>query len=50
MEHIVMQRQLRWLGHVIKMSSNRLSRRVLYGELLMGLVHRVVRRSAFPTT
>jgi len=31
-----MQRQLRWLGHAIRMSSNRLPRRVLYGELLRG--------------
>jgi len=27
-----MQRQQRWLGHVIKMSFNRLPRRVLYGD------------------
>jgi len=36
MEYIVMQRQLRWLGHVIRMPANRLSRHVLYGELLQG--------------
>jgi len=31
-----MQRQLWWLGHVIRMPSNRLPRNVLYGELLRG--------------
>ena len=36
MEYIVMQRQLQWLGHVTRMPSNRLSRHVLYGELLQG--------------
>jgi len=34
-----MQRQLRWIGHVIRMPSNRLPRRVLYGELLCGRRH-----------
>jgi len=36
MEYIVMQRQLRWLGHVIRMPSNRLPLYVLYGEHLHG--------------
>ena len=36
MECTVMQRQLRWVGHVIKMSSNRLPRRVLDGQLTHG--------------
>jgi len=35
-EHLLLQRQLRWLGHVIHMPSNRLPRRLLYGELLSG--------------
>jgi len=34
-EHLLLQRQLRWLGHVILMPSNRLHRRLLY-ELLIG--------------
>jgi len=36
MEHLVMQRQLRWIGHVIRMKSNRLPRRILYSELQHG--------------
>jgi len=36
MEHLVMQRQLRWVGHVIRMQSNRLPRRILYSELQHG--------------
>ena len=35
-EHMLMQRQLCWIGHVICMPSNRLTRRLLYGELLNG--------------
>jgi len=31
-----MQRQLRWVGHVIRMLSNRLPRRILYSELQQG--------------
>jgi len=30
------ERQLRWVGHVIRMSSKRLPRRVLYGQLTHG--------------
>ena len=33
-EHLLVQRQLRWLGHVIP--DNRLPRRLLYGELSQG--------------
>jgi len=36
MEHLIMQRQLRWVGHVIRMQSNRLPRRILYSELQQG--------------
>jgi len=36
MEHLVMQRQLRWIGHAIRMQSNRLPRRILYSELQHG--------------
>jgi len=35
-EHLLLQRQLRWLGHVVRMPSNWLPRRLLYGELLIG--------------
>jgi len=35
-EHLLLQRQLRWVGHVIRMSSNRLPRRIHYGELVNG--------------
>jgi len=36
MECMVMQHQLRWVGHVIRMSPNRLPRRILYSELQEG--------------
>jgi len=36
MECMVMQRQLRWVGHMIRMSPNRLPRRLLYSELHEG--------------
>ena len=35
-KHLLLQRQLRWVGHVIRMPSNRLPRRILYGELVNG--------------
>jgi len=33
---MLLQRQLRWLGHVIRMPDNRLHRRLLYGKLTVG--------------
>ena len=36
MESIMTQHQLRWLGHVIRMPSHRLPRRILYGQLHLG--------------
>ncbi|CAJ1069722.1 LOW QUALITY PROTEIN: uncharacterized protein LOC117545945 [Xyrichtys novacula] len=33
---MITQHQLRWLGHVIRMSQDRLPRRVLYGQLHHG--------------
>ena len=35
-ESILNQHQLRWLGHVIRMPSHRLPRKVLYGQLHLG--------------
>ena len=40
LEYFLLLRQLRWLGHVIRLLTNRLPRRVLYGELLHGKRHR----------
>ena len=36
MECMVMQHQLCWVGHIIRMSPNRLPRRLLYSELQEG--------------
>jgi len=35
-ERLMLQRQLRWLDHVIRMPSNEIPRRLLSGELLLG--------------
>jgi len=35
-EHLLAQRQLRWLGHLIRLPDNRPPRRLLYGELSQG--------------
>ena len=35
-EHLLVQRQLHWLVHVIRLRDNRLPRRLLYGELSQG--------------
>jgi len=36
LETILLRRQLRWLGHVIRMPGNKLPRRLLYSELSCG--------------
>ncbi|KAI8519108.1 hypothetical protein Bbelb_023650 [Branchiostoma belcheri] len=36
LETLLLQRQLRWAGHVIRMPGNRLPRHILYGELTNG--------------
>ena len=33
---MVTQHQLRWFGHVIRMSQERLSQKILYGQLHLG--------------
>lgn len=39
LETILTQRQLRWVGHTIRMPENRLPCKVLYGELSLGRRH-----------
>jgi len=44
---MLIQRQFRWIGHVIRRPSNRLPRRILYGELLSGRRHPAVQKKRF---
>ena len=39
LETVLTQRQLRWLGHTIRIPEERLPRKVLYGELTEGRRH-----------
>ena len=36
LEYILYQRQLRWVGHIVRMPTNRLPRQLLYGKLRQG--------------
>ena len=44
---MLMQRKLRWIGHVIRMQCKRLPRRILYGELLSRRRHFGCQRKRF---
>ena len=49
-EAMVMQNQLRWAGHCIRMSDNRLLRQVLFAQLTHGMRTRDGKRNRFKDT
>ena len=46
LESILTQRQLRWVGHVVRMPDNQLPRRVMYGELTLGCMELELHKNA----